>query len=298
MFEDEETVPIMSKEEIDLRNELNREVFGGEEASELPPENVASEDVEIAKDDDKQTEEAPDPWKDVSPVIRQAIVDINSKLGGIDGMEGRLKQAESRVGGIDNRLRDLKAAFPASKQPTKQEVEAALASNEGWKTFSLDFPDHATAFKDILIATGHGAGSQGIPVEEVERIRAEMKTDFDEKLNKQQLAFELKLLRMMHKDHKTLVNEPEFMPWLKGQPQETQDQYGSWDALDGIDLLDKYKSHKAAKAALPDTARERQERLNLSAETRKSTQALKVKSEAEMTEAEYRNHISKQIWGK
>jgi len=301
MFEEETVVPQMSQEEIDLRNELNKEVFEGAEGIEaLPPAQAASEEDAAALEAAKKAEQEKevDPWEGVAPVLRQAIESIQSRLGGFDAFGERLKQAENRVGGIDNRLRDMKAAFPAAKQPTRQDVEAALASNAGFKVFSEDFPDHANAFKEILIATSSGAGPAGMSMEDVQKMRDEMNTNFEERLNKQQLGFELKLLRSKYKNHVALIKEPTFEPWLQTQSPEMKAKFGSFDALDGIDLLDEYTAYKAKAAALPNTAKERQDRLALAAENKRTTTAVKQKSEADMTEAEYRDHVSKQIWGK
>lgn len=283
----------MSEEERLLREEIAGEVYSTEIA-ETRVEAAVKEEVE---DTPTPTPEKPtpeeDPWEGVNPALRAAIENLTKKTADIDSLSFRVKQAESRVGGIDNRLRDLPKGA-VGNTPSQQDVEAALASEEGMKEFLEDFPAHAKQLQARDAALR----------KTVEGIRAELQTDFDKKLNDIQLATELKILGLKYPNHKQVVEEPDFKDWLPKQTPEVQAQYSSWDALEGIKVLDKYFNDKPKPMEeesddTPSIAEQRKERLeDHSGNFRASGKPRKQKTEAEMTEDELRSHYAKEIWSK
>jgi hypothetical protein len=288
----------MSQEELDIRNELEAEIWseGGTPHEEKTP---SAEPAPEEGGGDKVAE--PDPWQDVNPIVKKALEELDAKFQSVERLDQRLKQAENRVGSIDNRLRDMRDLAANRKPPTQEEIKKALESNQGWKNFVDDFPAHAEA---LTLAMTLGGGHSGNPLEEIATVRQQLETNFEERLTKSQLAFELKLLKMKHPNHLAIVNEPEFLPWLQTQDEETQKKYGSWDALDGISLIDSYLATKAKKTEppprepLPDIIAQRNKRANQHASAPpQGPKTMKPKSEAEMTEAELREHLAKEIWG-
>jgi len=284
---------MMSEEERLLREEVYNEVYNGDgqeieqvtaaKAPEKTGDN-SGEGVAVIPSEEQ------DPWAGVNPALRAAIESLTKKTGDIDNLAFRVKQTESRVGSIDNRLQGAQNA-PAVKTPTKDEIEKALASSEGMAEFKADFPAH-----DAALEARDNALKQTL-----EAMRQEMKTDFDHKLTDQQQTTELKFLRYKYPNHLELIAEPGFKPWLSAQSLEVQEKYGTWDALDGIYILDHYLASKPKEKEeeLPDIIAERQERLDsAAADLRKGGKATKQKNEAEMSEKELYAHYAKDIWSK
>jgi hypothetical protein len=236
---------------------------------------------------EQESEQRVDLYEGVPQVVRDALKQLNERYDAVSQIEERLKQAERRVGGIDNRLRDFKTAKPL----TKEEVIKGLKENKVWRELEEDFPTHAEALA-LAVAS---RGDSGIGLDEIESVREKLQTDFESKLSQAQMGFELKLLRSHHPDHASAILEPEFEPWLEKQDAATQARYGSMDALDAIYLLNQYKKSKTAPR---DIVQERQERLALSANVPGGTKPSKQKSEADMSDDEYRRHYAKTLWGK
>ena len=273
----------MSEEERKLREEVEAEIRGG-----VVPEATAGFEPPEKREEVKDVVEdtVDDPWTGVNPALKAAIDSLSSKVSSLDKIDYRLKQFESRVGSLDNRMRDLKTT---PDQPTKEQIEKALKSETEFNEFLEDFPSHGNFLKSERERQN----------EMIANVRSELGTEFEKKLSQQQVGFELKLLKTKYKNHSELVSEPEFMPWLNEQAQEDKEKYGSWDAMEVIDLLDKYTARKAKKETTSSIIEERENRLDsAAADVRQPSRATKQKSEADMTDDEYRAYMAKKIWGK
>ena len=278
------------REERELYESVSAEIYGQQEvtetvAAEAPMEPVITE----AKP------EVADPWAGVSPGLRQMMEGINSRMADLDQINDRLKQAERRVGSLNNKL----AAAPVMpKAPTAEEIAQAAESDEKLQEFLRDFPVHAEGIQALINKRLQSQPTAGIPVEEIEAIRAELQTDFDKKLDTAQKGFELKLLKSKYKNHVQIATSPEFMSWMDEQDDELKQKAGGWNALDGIEVLDKFFESRKAKDDLPDITGEREARLNsAAADTRTNrSKPVRQKTVAEMSEAELYEYEAGRIW--
>ena len=135
--------------------------------SEIANEEFEESTVSVAEP--SKTEEDPaveavveeDPWAGVNPTLRKTFDDMTAKVASMSVMEQRLKQTESRIGAMQNKLSAAeKAAQAAPPAPTKEEIEVAAKEKESWETLKEDFPEWA---------------------EVVETRFAKTKTDFEER---------------------------------------------------------------------------------------------------------------------
>jgi len=278
------------REERELYAEVNAEIYGQQEVTasvteELPTVVTPEASTEVI-----------DPWAGTSPALRQMMEGISNRMADLDAMNDRLKQAERRVGSLNNKL----AAAPVMpKAPTAEEIAQAAESDEKLQEFLRDFPVHAEGIQ-ALINKKLQSQSAGIPVEEIERMRAELQTDFDQKLDTAQKGYELKLLKSKYKNHREIALSPEFTGWIETQDEETKTKAGGWNALDGIEVLDRFFESRRAKNDLPDITGEREARLDSAAADTRNTsrnKPVRQKTVAEMSVDELYDYEAKKIWG-
>ena len=280
------------REERELYAEVNAEIYGQQEVTasvteELPTVVTPEASTEVI-----------DPWAGTSPALRQMMEGISNRMADLDAMNDRLKQAERRVGSLNNKL----AAAPVMpKAPTAEEIAQAAESDEKLQEFLRDFPVHAEGIQALINKRLQSQQPAGIPVEEIEAIRGQLQTDFDQKLDTAQKGFELKLLKSKYKNHREIALSPEFTGWIETQDEETKTKAGGWNALDGIEVLDRFFESRRAKNDLPDITGEREARLDSAAADTRNTsrnKPVRQKTVAEMSEAELYDYEAKKIWGK
>jgi len=279
------------REGRELYAEVNAEIYGQQEViegvtDELPPVITPEAKTEVI-----------DPWAGTSPALRQMMEGISSRLSDLDAMNDRLKQAGRRVGSLNNKL---SAAPVMPKAPTAEEIAQAAESDEKLQEFLRDFPVHAEGIQALINKKLQAQGT-GAPVEEIERMRTELQTDFDQKLDTAQKGYELKLLKSKYKNHREIALSPEFTGWIETQDEETKTKAGGWNALDGIEVLDRFFESRKAKNDLPDITGEREARLDSAAADTRNTsrnKPVRQKTVAEMNEAELYDYEAKKIWRK
>lgn len=270
------------QEELDLRNELAAEVF---QTGDPAPEQIAEPEPENV-----------DPWAGVSPALKETLMGVTRRLEDLNVINERLKQAERRVGGLNNRIAEL-TAKPVEKPPTPEEIAKQLEDEERLNEFLKDFPVHADGIQALIRKNLQG-GNSGLPGEVISQIRTTLETDFNEKLTQAQRTFELKLLKARYKNHVEIAKSEDFQQWLGAQDQTMRDKANGWDALDGIEVLDTYFADRKARDARPDITGERNKRLESAAADTRVAKASppRQKTEAEMTDDELREYYAKDIW--
>ena len=292
----------VQQDDAAIRAEIASQVFYGDDViQEIAP---PSEETEPIVQEQIQEE---DPWAGVSPALRtqfdalQAKVqDFDKKVLDFDKAAFRLKQTEQRIGSLTNEIHAAKqAAIAAPKAPTQDEIEAAAKTKQAWDELKNDFPEWQTAIDGRLAAERAEITRNML---DANAVRAEI----DGKTGQTKIEIEAKIerlveqakLEMRHPDYEEVKESPRFTAWLNAQPQNIRETaYSSARAKDASRILDLYKeSQKPTKTAGEIKAINKQ-RLQQS-QTFPGRQSQPVKSEADMTDAEYRNHIAAQVWKK
>ena len=266
----------MTPEEVKAyRAELAAEM----EAEESGKPVVDAEPAEKPKEPEpeKEPEKEPDPWEGVPEAIKSQFTT----------QETRLKQAESRIGALTNELHAAnKAATEAETAPTKEQMAEAAKSDEDWEELKEDFPEWASAIEGRLKKMG--GMDQEVFDAKIEKIKEDMEGETEAKIEKAILTF-------AHPEWETTVAEPEYAEWLKTQDEETLEKVKSPRAIDAINILDKYAETRETLKTAAEIASARKERIKKSV-TPTGGKADAPKSETDMSEAELRSKIGKEVF--
>ena len=278
------------EKEAEFRKEVIAELAAEESGEPIEAPAKPAEDPEPEPEVDPETEV--DPWAGVNPALKEQFDEMSTRVSGLDATEVRLKQAESRIGAITNELGAAKkAAKEVAAAPTEDQVKEAAESEEKWKELKEDFPDWAIAI-DTRLASFEKKMTPGIDQEtlkaELETLKTTMKTESAVEIEKAILSF-------AHPDWEQTDASEEFGEWLKGQPKDVTAKSGSARAVDVISVLDAFAESQSENKNAAEIAEKRKKQLKLSELTpgRKATPA---KSEADMTEAELRSSIAKEVF--
>ena len=235
------------------------------------------------------------------PPEMQTIVDsLNKVTASLTTMDNRLKQTESRIGGITREFHTAKqVAATQAKAPTPAEMAEAAKGLESWESLKKDFPSWATAI-DSKIKT---QASSFVSVSDFESLRENVSKI--PSVDTQQL--EARLVGLIHPDHKEIVADPEYATWLNDQDDTIKHKaYKGTTAEEAIDVFNQYKVHKTANAVslvpaanvseVDQIKAKRKEQLKSSTITKTNHKTIKQKSEADMDEAELRAHIASKVF--
>lgn len=240
----------------------------------------------IAQAPDAGAQAAEDPWKDVPPVLRQTLADLNTKIGSIEHMT---KSSAGRVGALQSALDEARKS--ATKQgapaPSAEEIQAAASSDEEWKKLEDEYGEWAIGFRKQMVAMEQRLLKK-VPNVDTGAITHDV-------LNKSReyahlVGTEVKKvipLYVKHPDWESTTKTPEFIEWAhengpsdaerkqkwqleSADPQraaaytnELIRKYPQWWAergslcdsdspMDAIKMMDAYNESQAAKAAEQD----------------------------------------------
>lgn len=297
---DQEDAEKVKEEEQSYRAELGEELWGDDADKSTPAETKPSE-TEKAADQPKEKELEQKPEKKEDPPETKdedPLKVIQKTLGNI---EFRVKQTESRIGSIQNEMhaaKQVEEEVKAKDAPSKEQIKEASESQEEWESLKEEFPAWAKAIDNRLTATTAEFGKK-LPkfegdLSEVQGEVQKLKKDFDAKL-------EIITLSFHHPDWKETVNSDEYKKWLALQSDEFKhNALSSPYAKDAIDILNDFddfkKSHKSEKTPA-EIAADRKKRLNKSQTLETSSHnETKPKTVSDMTDAEYRADLEKEIW--
>ena len=279
----------MTEEEKLMREEVAREVFGGEPATEsVVAEPEQQEDVV----EDTVVE---DPWTGVNPALRQTLESLQSRIGDIDTLHTRLKQAESRIGGAERRL--YEARQQAELRPTAEQVKKAEKDTEKWEALKEDFPEWAEALdntrSELTAKTAELAGR----IPDVEKLKGRIDQDIEAKVDQVRKEMAIEAVRAIHEDLDDIKISSQFKSWVYTQPKDVVEKLNSWKPADAIKVLNSYKKFLSEKPSPKSITQERQQRLeSAAADNRKTNKPIKTKSLDDMTDDEYRAHVAKEIF--
>jgi TolA-binding protein len=176
-----------------------------------------------------------DPLSGVDPRVVQLIRDMDARLATYGNLEHRLKQAERRVGSLQNSLQEAQTAAQQTKAqgdtaPSKQELSKATTDDD-WSALKEEYPEWAEVL-DGMDKRFAGNKQPAVPGLDIEAIRTQLQTDFDKRLSQAQQDFEVKLVGVKYPDWRNVVQSKEYTEWLAKQPAELHSLVLSSDYID------------------------------------------------------------------
>ena len=280
------------EEVMKLREDVRRELEA-EESGEAPVVDVSNDPPVVEKPAEQ------DAWQGVSPAVKEMFDQLSSKVSSLQDAESRLKQAESRIGSLSNKLHAAeKAAEVVKEAPTQAQLAAAAESDEKWNALKADYPDWAEAFdsrlervvSDRLAALKKELGSGGS--EELKKQVETLQTTLAEGT---QVEVQKGILAFLKPDWQKTVAKKEYQEWLASQPDDIKALVKSQFAGDAVKVLDKFEEETGNAKSAEEIALERKRRLKSSG-IPVGGKAVPAKSEAEMSEAELRQSIGKEVF--
>lgn len=288
---DELTQEQIDEESAKIREELTAEVFLDEAPGSTETETSLSESTEAG-----QAKPEADPWAGVSPMLKESMDKISSRIEGFSEMETRLKQTERRIGAIQNEADAVRraageATAKAAEAPTAEQIAEAEETKEEWKELKEDYPEWAKAIESKLSAQ-RTEFQESLPnTAKVEGDVASLKTQIDElttTLQKSQISAQ-------YPEWEDTISTQEYRSWISAQSAEMKVLTTSYAAKDALKVLDAYAGQQAKKTPAEVVA-ERQRRLRSAASIPNTTAGKQTKSEADQTDDEYRRSASQKIW--
>lgn len=276
-------------EELAIRKEIAAQVWDEYQDDEPQPE------PKIEEREEQQPEV--DEWAGVSPALRKTIEGINGKLSTLDTIDQRLRSAEGRIGSVQQAVfEQRKAAEEAAKRvkdaPTKEQMAQAAKSDKAWEDLKEEFPGWGEALHDELASVRQAAEALK---QDIETLRTMQNSGSQHDVEKLQRELDVKLVSVKHPNWQKTVQTEEFGNWLQAQDQAVQQTFlYATDPVECIAVLDAFAGSNTEGGAQGITA-SRQRRLE-AATTVSKGRSTQTKNPANMTEAEYRAHVAKEIW--
>lgn len=257
-------------DDVKMRAEISAEVF--EDAGSPPsekPESKSEPQAEPVKD------AVVDEWAGVNPALRARFEQMQSVVQDVTTVKERLQQAERRVGALTN---ELSAAKKKPEPVVQQELES-------WKQFKQDYTELSQPLEDKFKALRDEL-STGRPDEA--SIKAALKAE---------IARELAIDRVeeVHPGWQQLTATKEFQQWQVSQPPAIQELALSEKPKDAIKMLNHFADFRKSIKSPSQIEAERAQRL----QTSQSVEGRKLvppKSQSDMTPAELRASLAKEIW--
>lgn len=211
-------------------------------AEELAAEQKTADEAAVKK--------AEEDW------LRGAPATVRERLERIPKLEATANQ----VGALARNLKvtqdklDAQIAAQAAKAATAQGKEAptgsqiaAATTSEKWNKLKEDFPEWVEAMEERLAVVSPAAPV----VDEVAMARrvAEDVTPTVQEMTAR--ARQLARVDMAHEDWEDMIKTPEFVTWLKAQPEDVLKLADSIKAKDTIKVLDAYVASKTTAPPSP-----------------------------------------------
>jgi hypothetical protein len=273
------------------REDIANSVWGGElpQGNDSPEDNLQQPDPQEivqadAGDNEPEDEVIDDPWAGVPVTLRGEVESLREKVSNIDTLNFRLKQAESRLGGVLNELHASKEAAKATANaPTKEQIDKAAADSRDWAALKEDFPEWTQATENKLAAERAEILRQ---MPDVSSIRGESASE----IAKLRAELSETIVSVKHPKWIETINSPDFVQWHAQSGKKDSE-----NPIEVISILDEFTEFKKNQKAPRDIADERKKRLEAS-QTTPGQKIAPAKSEADMSESEIRASMAKQIW--
>lgn len=266
---------------------------------------------EEATIDDTQVNVDPDSVEEaeveIDPAVKTILDGISDKLNSIDNLNYRLKQAEGRIGSVQNAVQNNKKQEEIVKNvPTKEEILAAANSDKEWDELKEDYPDLLESLESRF------ASKESLSeVPSIDDMRTNLTADIDSKFVANSATVErmvesrlVDVLRPNWKDDIFDVlpggrtqTKQEYISWYNRATPEMQDNAKSNNAVEAMQAYDNFIADrdKATSKETPEQIQARRnKRLNASQTVTGKGAPLKIKSVEDMTDSEYRVWLSQQ----
>lgn len=206
-------------------------------------------------------EPEPEPVKLIAGYTEEQLRDLLSKAQEVD----RLKASEAKLFGT---LGSMKQAIDAMR--TQQPTATAKYSKEGFKRLSAEFPEMAEMLAEDLSGFSLPQQQAGLDISAV-------KSAINERIEVVKREQETKLLGVVHRDWRQVVQEPEFQTWKANLAPEAQEVLNNgWDAeliAEGLTAFKEWRT-KAAQVKVS-----KQSRLEAAVAPRTTTRAAPVQTD-------------------
>ncbi len=303
MDTEQENIEQNEQDEAALRAEIAGEVFSGKSdaADTQPePENQPAE-VQGAK---AETETEVDPWAGVNPALKDQFTSMAARVKDFDKIAFQLKQAERRIGSLQNEFHQAKqAAKQAESAPTPAEVAAAEGSRKAWEELKEEYPEWGRALDGRLAAQSAEVVKQiKAEIPDLAALRSETDGKQSQLLQRLEIAerkAEIAMIKAVHQDYEKVLASTDYAAWVAKQT----DDYKAFisnaaTADDATAIISRFKEATAKpQKSAGDIAAARQQRLK-QAQSFSGRPPTPVKSEADMTEAELRRSVAAEVWKK
>ena len=272
----------MEEQELTAAEEaaIREAAYNGESEPE-----TASIDVEAVEPEPEP--EAVDPWAGVPTALRSQIEMISGRLNGLGEIENRLKQTEKRLGGIQNDF--YNSQKKAAEVPTATEVAKAAKSSESWENLKTEFPDWADAIEGKI-------AEKNANIPDIESLRAKV----IELENRRQVAQEspedaVRYVEAWYPNFREIIRSSDYQRWLQTQPEIIRkDAETSQSSSKAVAILDRYERSRNKTETI---AASNKQKLEQAVDFPKAPKAPAKKSVEDMSEAEIRQQIQKELWG-
>ena len=280
-----------------------RDKIAAEEFENETPEPVVEpkeEQEPIAEEKEEEPEIEEDPWAGVSPALRKTFEEMSDKVKTFDDVTGRLKQAENRIGSLQNKIRDderaVQEAAKVAPAPTREEIEAAAAEDKSWQELKDEFPEWAEAMDVRLARQDTSLEKQRA---EMRDLFADSKTELTQDTETRIAALqktmaetiEMTVLSARYPNYEKDIQTKEYRDFIEAAPDDIKQKTTSRLAKDAISVLDAFHKIKSAPVAKAD----RKKRLEESVEVRGRKPA-PTKAEADMNYEELRSKYAEEVW--
>lgn len=252
-----------------------------DDAEQSPTSTAIADELPVIEEA-KPEEVKIDPWAGVPAALREEVEGLRTKVGSLDEISLRLKQTESRIGGLTNDLHAAKEAAK-TKAPSEEDTERALA-------IQAELDD----LKELLPGLDHKFAAERADMlkqmPNIEEIRKEFRDASNAESEKLEVKFGTAIVAFKHPNFTETVKTPEFLQWMSEHKVED-----SFDPTVMIGIMDKFTEYKSKQKSSKEIADERTQRLDL-AQNPIGHKLPPVKSEADMSLSEIRASEAKKVW--
>jgi hypothetical protein len=247
----------------------------------------------------------------IDPALQTVLDGINNKLDGMGDLGYRLKQAESRIGSVQNAVQNQtnaakeaadEAARVTTNAPDKEAIAAAMVDDKKWADLKTDYPEWGDVFA-VLETRFLTKDSIPKPQEtlDISGVRKEIADDLDNRFDASKTDIdkmvEKRLVDVLRPGWRQKIQTetgmtPEYNAWFTALTPGDKARAASNKAVDAIASYDSFIESQVAPLKATETPEEiqakRDARLDNSQTVKAKGKTIKAKSVDDMTDDEFR----------